>query len=153
VIDHTCRVRHCVNPEHLRVVTSRDNSHAPGSQAPAKLLREATTCKHGHPWNEENTAWNSKGYRYCQACHRERGARTRAALAAMQGEQCPKGHERQRTSDGKRYCPTCASEARAHLRKPPITTFGCGHERSKTGLLASTGYLYCGECRVTRRRR
>lgn len=36
VIDHLCRVRNCVNVEHLRVVTQRENLLAEGSQARCK---------------------------------------------------------------------------------------------------------------------
>lgn len=35
VIDHLCRMRPCVNPYHLRAVTSRENTLAPGSLASA----------------------------------------------------------------------------------------------------------------------
>lgn len=32
--------------------------------------RNATHCKHGHPWNEENTRFTPQGWKNCRACHR-----------------------------------------------------------------------------------
>ena len=33
-----------------------------------------THCRHGHPWNEENTRFNRRGDRYCIACQRAQSA-------------------------------------------------------------------------------
>lgn len=68
-IDHLCRNKKCVNPEHLEAVTQQEN-----------MRRAAKThCKHGHPFSEENTAIDPRGGRRCKACGRER---TRAFYAA-----------------------------------------------------------------------
>ena len=56
VLDHLCRVRHCVNPWHLEIVTIRENVLR-GHTLPARYLAQ-TNCKHGHPFDEPNT------YRY-----------------------------------------------------------------------------------------
>ena len=51
-IDHLCRTRHCVNPEHLEVVTPGENlrrGDAGGWQ------RRLDHCKYGHPFDDENT--------------------------------------------------------------------------------------------------
>jgi len=45
VIDHLCRQPSCVNPDHLRAVTNRENLMAEGSLAPAKRQAEQTHCK------------------------------------------------------------------------------------------------------------
>lgn len=44
VIDHLCRQPSCVNPDHLRAVTNRENLMADGSLAPAKRQAEQTHC-------------------------------------------------------------------------------------------------------------
>ena len=71
VIDHLCRVRHCVNPRHLRVVTNRENIMA-GEGVGAVNARK-TECKHGHPFDESNTyVQPSRGTRQCRQCQRDR---------------------------------------------------------------------------------
>ena len=46
VIDHLCRVRHCVNPKHLEAVTRRENNLR-GASLWARQSRR-THCIHGH---------------------------------------------------------------------------------------------------------
>ncbi len=46
-IDHICRVRDCVNPKHLRVMTQKDNNLC-GDSVVAKNKRK-THCINGHP--------------------------------------------------------------------------------------------------------
>lgn len=43
VLDHLCRVRHCVNPAHLDPVTPRENLRR------GETPTGAETCKDGHP--------------------------------------------------------------------------------------------------------
>lgn len=68
-LDHRCRVRHCVNPEHLEPVTDRENSLRSDS-IPAANARK-THCDHGHPFDEANTYWQG-GRRHRRACNLER---------------------------------------------------------------------------------
>ena len=66
-LDHLCRVRTCVNPDHLRACTRRDNLLAPGSQSMAKMYSERVTCpKCG---SNEWTRWK-EGHRRCAPCRR-----------------------------------------------------------------------------------
>lgn len=75
-IDHLCRVRECCNPDHLQVVTTRENSR--------RGLRGmlAGQCRQGHPWIPENTYYRSNGTRQCRACALDRYRRQRAEVAA-----------------------------------------------------------------------
>ena len=75
VLDHICRVRNCVNPLHLRVVTHKENILC-GEGVPAKNARK-THCKRGH----ELSGWNLKivpGGRACRECaNAEKRARSK----------------------------------------------------------------------------
>ena len=78
-IDHLCRVRHCVNPEHLEPVTCRVNLLR-GETVTASHAAK-THCPRGHCYDEKNT-WHHRGERHCRACNREKQAERRARLAA-----------------------------------------------------------------------
>ena len=67
VLDHLCRNRACVRLDHLRAVTPRDNTHAPGSLAIAKAHADRTHCPKSHPYSEENTRV-AAGKRRCRTC-------------------------------------------------------------------------------------
>lgn len=72
-IDHRCRNRRCVNPDHLEAVTSRENV----LRAWAFYSRDL--CKRGHLYTEGNLYINGKGQRRCRACVRAYNARKYAA--------------------------------------------------------------------------
>ena len=64
VLDHVCRVRNCVNPDHLRVVTPRENVLADGSLAPTKANADKSSCpKCGGAYQVD-----ARGERMCRAC-------------------------------------------------------------------------------------
>lgn len=72
-IDHLCRVRHCVNPEHLVPVTARENQQRSPFDPAAR-----THCPRGHPYDAENTYRYPDGRRWCRRC----AAAARAAYKA-----------------------------------------------------------------------
>lgn len=78
-LDHLCRVRPCVNPEHLEPVTVLENN-----------LRSAhcnkTHCKHGHALTGENSYVQGRS-RECRTCRRiqQRRFRARRKREASQG--------------------------------------------------------------------
>lgn len=72
-IDHLCRVRNCVNPSHLELVTRAENVLR-GESAPAENARK-THCDAGHPFSESNTYITPAGRRQCRTCQRERKRR------------------------------------------------------------------------------
>ena len=65
VLDHLCRVRHCVNPAHLEPVTSRVNIHR-GEGFAGKNARK-THCLNGHPLSGDNLL-KSANSRVCRVC-------------------------------------------------------------------------------------
>lgn len=69
VIDHLCRNKKCCDPEHLEVVTQKENVRRGNS---GKRNAEKTHCIHGHPFDEVNTYVSKTGSRQCLACTKAR---------------------------------------------------------------------------------
>jgi hypothetical protein len=98
IVDHLCRVKHCVNPVHLEAVTHKTNSSR-GIWTKRSGARYQKTCGRGHPFSGDNLRWEknyvnngtrggSKMRRVCRTCRNERArkrlARLReSALSAM----------------------------------------------------------------------
>lgn len=69
-IDHLCNVRRCVNPEHLAIVTGRENLNRRVLPRGAETFHgRKTHCPKGHPYDEANTI-HGQGSRTCRTCRR-----------------------------------------------------------------------------------
>lgn len=83
-LDHLCRVRSCVNPDHLEVVTSRENTMR-GNHPSAVAVRTGK-CKRGHERVRPHTYVDTRGSLRCRTCQnmlaRERWARRRTVEGA-----------------------------------------------------------------------
>lgn len=80
VLDHLCRNRACVNPEHLEPVSTQENLLRAVGMGQANTAK--THCPAGHPYSGENLYLApSRLNRMCRACRREK-ARKAKGLAA-----------------------------------------------------------------------
>ena len=66
-LDHLCRNRGCVNPDHLEIVTPRVNTMRGISESARNAVK--THCVNGHAFDETNT-YRRRGRRYCKKCCR-----------------------------------------------------------------------------------
>jgi hypothetical protein len=67
-IDHLCRVRHCVNPDHLEAVTHQENVRR-GNVMLNNAQRHKTTCPRGHEYDVVVRLANGNSKRRCSTCH------------------------------------------------------------------------------------
>jgi hypothetical protein len=70
-LDHLCRNKACVNPDHLEPVTHEVNNER-------RVFTPRTHCPGGHEFTPENTSRR----RECRTCHRDRQRRRREAAAS-----------------------------------------------------------------------
>jgi hypothetical protein len=75
-VDHLCRTKACCNPEHLELVTRRENAIRGNVHTNGDNHRRKTHCPQGHPYDASNT-YRYRGERHCKACGRARQCRNR----------------------------------------------------------------------------
>lgn len=94
VLDHLCRVRRCVNPDHLEPVTDRVNILR--GTAPTAVNALKIRCTRGHELTPENTYMPPSGrYRACLTCIRLKSAALPRKTDRGRSEtrtHCPQGH-------------------------------------------------------------
>jgi len=72
-LDHLCRNRACVNPDHVQIVDAAENTRR--SMSARKMY-----CKNGHKYTRGNTYINPKtGRRSCRTCRAASVGKTRKA--------------------------------------------------------------------------
>ena len=72
-VDHLCRNRGCINPKHLEIVTSRENTLR--GESPSAVAARRTACIRGHDLTGENLrieTYGGRSHRRCRTCHRDR---------------------------------------------------------------------------------
>lgn len=79
VLDHLCRVRACIRPDHLEPVTDKVNAER-GQKA------QQAACIRGHEFTEKNTYIKPNGTRCCRACRNERTKTPEARQAHAEAE-------------------------------------------------------------------
>jgi hypothetical protein len=73
--DHLCRQTTCVNPDHIELVTSRENALR-GDTIVAKNAAK-TACPQGHVFTPKNT-YTARGKRECRRCRNAATAKSKA---------------------------------------------------------------------------
>lgn len=72
MVMHSCDNRWCVNPHHLSEGTAKDNWHDAFRKGRVRMATtkdyKFPTCRRGHKWLPETTAYNGIGNRYCLTC-------------------------------------------------------------------------------------
>lgn len=76
VVNHKCMSRSCVNPQHLELVTVRDNSLR-DSRSSGAINARKTHCPKGHEYDRVYS-----GQRYCSICDAAKRKRLRAKWRA-----------------------------------------------------------------------
>lgn len=80
VIDHLCRVRLCVNPNHLEPVSFKENVLR--GESPTAINARKTHCIRGHEFTEKNTYKQiTRGFYKGDACRKCRKAATDKSYA------------------------------------------------------------------------
>jgi len=76
VINHVCRKRNCVNPQHLQILTPYENTHRDSNSLPY-INSQKTVCPEGHPYDATESAGGGRTIRICSSCRRKKQAAAR----------------------------------------------------------------------------
>jgi hypothetical protein len=144
-LDHLCRNRSCVNPDHLEPVTHRENLLR-GSTGPAQNAAK-THCMRGHEFTAENTRQSAANKRSCKECEHLRYQERRDRMDPQRAEQTRNlKREVRRREEARRLNPKTYGRARQ-------THCVNGHEYTLETTGVGPGYgRFCKECRRIRGR-
>jgi hypothetical protein len=81
-LDHLCRVRRCVNPDHLDPVSQRENVLRGTGITAANAAK--THCPRGHAYADNAYVRPGRTDRECRLCNKERHQRYRQAIKERQ---------------------------------------------------------------------
>lgn len=145
-LDHTCRVRHCVNPAHLEPVTRSENLRR--SPLMGRFQSQKTHCPQGHPLSGDNL-YEHAGKRQCRQCRLEQKQRKHAKLRRTK-----KGTEELR-SKWREYAKTARIRRKGRLEVPNAIKTHCpkGHPYEGENLLIEDGVRRCRTCRQEQQKR
>ena len=92
-LDHVCRVRCCVNPDHLEPVSRSENCRRGDTgKSAGERKRAKTHCPQGHGYTVENTYIDNNGGRHCRLCRQETIRRHGAAyMRKWRAKMCARG--------------------------------------------------------------
>ena len=85
VTDHLCRNILCVNPAHLEIVTSKENTLR--GIGPTAINARKTHCKRGHPLSGDNLFPSRKGWRICKTCQQASNRKAKAKQKALRARE------------------------------------------------------------------
>ncbi len=115
VLDHICRVRHCVNPDHLRIVT-RGQNVLENSVSACAINKNKTHCSRGHDFKNHGYTYKSSRYpdKIHRGCYLCRNLIRRVPPAPrVPKTHCKRKHEftEQNTNiiNGSRQCRSCST--------------------------------------------
>jgi hypothetical protein len=81
-LDHLCNITSCVNPNHLKIATLRENCLR-SEINPFAINARKVACMRGHPLSGSNLYIRKTGFRTCRTCQNEKQRKYRARNSSL----------------------------------------------------------------------